>query len=40
MKKFNPWLTYEQAKAKLRRLPLTPQEYQEAIRRLAERLGV
>ena len=36
----NPWVVYEQHKAELRSQQLSEKEYQDAIKRLAEELGV
>lgn len=35
-----PWAEYEKEKMKLHKQNLTPQEYQRALRALAERLGL
>jgi hypothetical protein len=40
MSKFSKWQKYEQEKRRLQNLNLTPAEYEEAIKKLVERLGV
>lgn len=36
----NKWQVYEQRKAGIKKLNLSPEEYQKAIRKLVEELGV
>lgn len=40
MNEENKWVVYEQRKAELRSQGLSEKEYQDAIKRLAEELGV